>query len=284
MATSPAPSATPAGGATTPLPHRVAGRWRETADTWTLELEPESRALPSFAPGQFAMLYAFGAGEVPISLSADGSSPGSLQHTVRDVGSVTAALCAAEPGGIVGVRGPFGTPWPLERAEGRDVVVMAGGIGLAPLRPALRRIVEDRDRYGAAVLMYGGRSPAELLYPEEVARWREGGLDAQVIVDSAGADWTGRVGVVTELLSRTRFRPDEAVAMLCGPEVMMRHAAAALERRGVPAERVFVSLERNMKCATGHCGHCQLGPAFVCKDGAVFPYDRVAPLLSVREL
>lgn len=269
----------------TPAPYRVTARQRETADTWTLELEPDTGpALPPFAPGQFAMLYAFGTGEVPISVSGGGEPGGELVHTIRDVGAATAALCRIEPGHALGVRGPFGTAWPLAAAEGMDVVILAGGIGLAPLRPALRHLVRHGDRYGRVVLLYGSRSPADLLYPEEVETWRAQGLEVSVTVDSAGEDWSGRVGVVTELVARAGFRPDEAIAMICGPEVMMRYSVAALEVRGVPRSRVYVSLERNMKCALGHCGHCQLGPAFICKDGPVFGYDRVAPLLSVREL
>jgi NAD(P)H-flavin reductase len=264
-----------------PVPYRVAHRCRETHDSWTLELEPAGDAsLPAFGPGQFAMLYAFGKGEVPISVSA---LP--LVHTIRAVGTVSAALCAAAEGDVLGVRGPFGTSWPVEPAEGADVVVVCGGIGLAPLRPVVHHVLAHRERYGRVVVLYGGRSPEELLYTAELERWR-GRFDVEVgvAVDQAAAGWRGRVGVVTTLVPRADFDPDHTVAMICGPEVMMRFAVAALEERGVPAEAIFVSLERSMKCAIGLCGHCQLGPAFICKDGPVFRWDAVEPLLRVREL
>lgn len=264
-----------------PVSYRVARRRRETHDTWTLELEPAGdAALAPFAPGQFAMLYAFGKGEVPISVSA---LP--LVHTIRAVGVVSAALCDTRRGDVLGVRGPFGTAWPVEAAEGADVVVMAGGIGLAPLRPAIDHLLDNRERYGRVVVLYGGRSPQELLYTAELERWR-GRFDVEVhvAVDQAAAGWYGRVGVVTTLVPRADFDPGHTVAMICGPEVMMRFAVAALQERGVPAEVIFVSLERSMKCAIRLCGHCQLGPEFICHDGPVFPWDRVEPLLRVREL
>ena len=263
-----------------PVSYRVARRRRETHDTWTLELEPVREALEPLAPGQFAMLYAFGKGEVPISVSR---LP--LVHTIRAVGTVTAALCDLRRGDVVGVRGPFGTAWPVEAAEGADVVVVAGGIGLAPLRPAIDHVLAHRERYGRVVVLYGGRSPEELLYTAELERWR-GRFDVEVgvTVDQADAGWLGRVGVVTTLVPRADFDPASTVAMICGPEVMMRFAVAALQERGVPAEAIYVSLERSMKCAIGLCGHCQLGPEFICHDGPVFPWDRVEPLLRVREL
>ncbi len=271
-----------------PAPYRVVRRRRETHDTWTLALEPgDSGPLEPFAPGQFAMLYAFGAGEAPISVSALEDGHGLLVHTIRAVGAVTTALCGARPGDVVGVRGPFGTTWPLKEAEGSDLVIIAGGIGLAPLRPVVRAVMERRQRYGDVVVLYGGRSPRELLFRPELERWRgrlDVDIDVRVTVDAAGADWRGRVGVVTKLLRRARFAPDEAVAMLCGPEVMNRFAAAALLERGVARDRVWLSTERSMKCAVGHCGHCQLGPVFVCKDGPVFRYDRIERFLAVRRL
>ena len=264
-----------------PVPYRVARRRRETHDSWTLELEPAGGApVEPFAPGQFAMLYAFGKGEVPISVSA---LP--LVHTIRAVGAVSAALCDARRGHVLGVRGPFGTAWPVEAAEGADVVMLTGGLGLAPLRPVVHHVLAHRERYGRVVVLYGARSPGELLYTAELEHWR-GRFDVQVeaAVDQAAAGWRGRVGVVTTLVPRADFDPAHTLAMICGPEVMLRVAAAALRARGVPAEAIFVSLERSMKCAIGLCGHCQLGPAFVCKDGPVFRWDAVEPLLRVREL
>jgi NAD(P)H-flavin reductase len=185
----------------------------------------------------------------------------------------------------VGVRGPFGTAWPVKDADGGDVVIVAGGIGLAPLRPVVYQLLANRERYGKVVILYGGRSPAELLFPEELEHWR-GRFDVQVevTVDGAPADWRGSVGVVTKLVPRADFDPAAAVALICGPEVMMRFTAAALQERGLPKERIHVSMERSMHCAIGLCGHCQFQHLFVCKDGPVFTLDAVEPLLMVREL
>ena len=288
------PSAVPAAvgepAALHPAPFRVAAVRQETHDTWTLELVRAGRPLGDgvdrFAPGQFAMLYAFGVGEVPISISDHTTESGPrLVHTIRAVGAVTEALCAVRVGDAVGVRGPFGTAWPLAEAEGRDVVVVAGGIGLAPLRPAIYHLLAKRERYGGLAIVYGGRLPEELLYASELERWRARfDVSLHVTVDASSADWRGRVGVVTTLLPRITFDPDNVLAMLVGPEVMMRFTAAALRDREVPAESIWVSLERSMKCGVGWCGHCQLGPLFVCKDGPVARLDRVQRWMGVREL
>ena len=264
-------------GAMVPLGFHVAARRRDTADTWTLELE--GAAPLAFAPGQFTMLGAPGCGEVPISISGDPDAPSRLVHTVRAVGAATAAICAAEPGRVLGVRGPFGRPWPVDEAEGADVVVVAGGIGLAPLRPAILRLLARRERYGRIAVLYGSRTPDDILYPAQLPDW-----DAAVTVDSADRGWRGRVGVVTKLIDSAAFDPGSAVAMICGPEVMMRFAVEALLRRGVTADRAYVSIERNMQCGIGHCGHCQLGPTLICRDGPVYRWEEVAPWLAIREL
>jgi NAD(P)H-flavin reductase len=262
-----------------PAPFRVTGRRQETHDTWTLRLEPANGApAAAFAPGQFAMLYAFGAGEAPISISR--VDRGALVHTVRAVGAVTAALCGAD---VVGVRGPFGSVWPLAQAEGRDVLVIAGGIGLAPLRPVVDALLAGRDRYGEVSVLYGGRSPRELLYIDELERWRRDAA-VELIVDAPDQTWTGPVGVVTKLIARARFDPARTVAMTCGPEVMMRFVAAALTDRGVPDDAIWLSLERSMHCAVGHCGHCQLRELFICRDGPVLRRDIAAPLIGAPEL
>ena len=265
-----------------PSPFRVVRRARETADTWTLVLEPAGGVALEPAPGQFTMLYAFGIGEVPISVSGLGER---LVHTVRAVGAVTQAICAARSGGVLGVRGPYGNEWPLNAAEGADVVVVAGGIGLAPLRPAIHHVLAHRGDYGRACLLYGGRTPADLLYRRELERWRSRlDVDVDVTVDAAGSDWRGNVGLVTKLIPRADFDPASAVALVCGPETMMRFAARALLDRGLPPDRLYVSMERNMRCGVGLCGHCQLGPTLICRDGPVYRYDVIEPLLGVREL
>ena len=282
--TEPAASAGPT-GPMVPEPYRVVRRRRETADTWTLELEALSGDGLAPAPGQFTMLYVFGIGEVPISASGDPARPGSLVHTVRAVGAVTEAICAARPGDVIGVRGPFGTAWPLEQAVGADVVIVAGGIGLAPLRPALYHVLAHRGQYGTVVVLYGGRAPEDLLYRRELERWRGRlDVDVDVTVDAATSAWRGKVGVVTKLIPRAVFDEQAAVALVCGPGIMMQFTAQALVERGVRPERIHVSMERNMRCGIAHCGHCQYGPTLICRDGSVYRYDVLAPLLRVREL
>jgi anaerobic sulfite reductase subunit B len=262
-----------------PRPFRVVRRKRETSDTWTLELEPAWGEPLAVAPGQFTMLYAFGVGEVPISVS--GKPGGPLVHTVRAVGAVTEAICAAKPGAVLGVRGPLGNAWPL--GEGGDAVVVAGGIGLAPLRGVVDELVRRRADFGEAALLYGSRTPAELLYPKELERWRRT-LQVDVTVDAADPGWEGKVGFVAKLVGSARFDPAAATAFVCGPEIMMRTSAQALLERGLAAERIFVSMERNMQCGVGLCGHCQLGPTLICRDGPVYRWDLLEPLLGVREL
>ncbi|HET6352709.1 FAD/NAD(P)-binding protein [Streptomyces sp.] len=267
-----------------PVPYRVVRRHTETADTVTLRLTPVGPdALPAFAPGQFAMMYAFGVGEIPVSVS--GIHGPSLEHTVRAVGATSGALHALLPGDRVGLRGPFGTGWQLERAAGQDVLVVAGGIGLAPLRPVMVAALADPGAYGRLNLLVGARSPDDVVFREQLRHWaHRGGLHMAVTVDRADRDWRGGVGVVTTLLNGARFQPERTTAFVCGPEVMIRATARELLHRGLPAERIRVSLERNMRCATGHCGHCQLGPVLLCRDGPVLGYDRAQPLLMVREL
>ncbi|GBD08474.1 Anaerobic sulfite reductase subunit B [Candidatus Thermoflexus japonica] len=270
-----------------PRPFQVTGVRRETPDTVTLRLRSLHGDSLSFQPGQFNMLYLFGVGEVPISISGVHPKTRDLEHTVRAVGYVTRALVRLRKGDVVGLRGPFGRGWPLEEARGRDLLILAGGIGLAPLRPALQYLMAHRRDYEQIVLLYGARTPADLLYPTELERWR-GRLDLQVFitVDRGDEAWRGHIGVVTTLLPLAERFLDlrQAIILMCGPEVMMRVAARELENRGVAPEQIFLSLERNMKCAVGFCGHCQFGPAFICRDGPVFPLPQIRPLLEVREL
>ena len=268
-----------------PRPFVVDRTVKSLRDTVTLHLSPGDAGGPiAFRPGQFTMLYAFGVGEVPISISGDPAAPEPLVHTVRAVGSVTRAIFALKRGGVLGVRGPFGSAWPEAEIEGRDVVIVAGGIGLAPLRPAILSILANRGRFGRFVILYGARTPREILFRSELGRWG-GRLDTavEVTVDRAAGDWFGSVGVVTRLIARAGFDPDATAALVCGPEVMMRYAVQALQDRGVAAERIWVSMERNMRCAVGFCGHCQWGGSFVCRDGPVFRFDRIAALFDLRE-
>ncbi|MCB2224520.1 MAG: FAD/NAD(P)-binding protein [Actinobacteria bacterium] len=266
-----------------PVPHEVVGKRRETYDTMTLELaapEPfESR------PGQFNMLYPFGIGECAISISGDPSRTDRIVHTIRDVGAVTHALHALDIGDHVGVRGPFGTPWPMEAAEGKDLVIVAGGIGLAPVRPAIYEALNHRDRYEQFVLLYGARSPEDLVYLDEIKEWRSR-FDAHVdvSVDSAPSGYRGSVGVVTRLIPSADFDPEHAVAFVIGPEIMMRFSVTELRALGMPRDQIYISMERNMQCAVGFCGHCQFGNTFVCRDGAVFCYDDIHSYLPIKEV
>jgi NAD(P)H-flavin reductase len=258
---------------------------RELSDITTLELVAVAGEVPAFLPGQFNMLYAFGLGEVAISMSGDPAQPGGFVHTVRNVGAVSGALARLATGAVVGLRGPFGTAWPTTEAEGSDLVIVAGGLGLAPLRPAIYQVLASRARYGRVAILYGTRSPADILYRAELERWRRRlDVEVAVTVDHADATWHGDVGVVPKLIPRVGFDPLHTVALVCGPEVMMRFTAVALLTAGVPARQIHLSMERNMKCAIGLCGHCQFGPDFICKDGPVMRYDRIAGILAVREI
>ena len=246
----------------------------------------------SFQAGQFNMLYLPGWGEIAISLSGpaggaagNNKDTGSLIHTIREAGSVSHALARLGVGGRLGLRGPFGKPWPLEALQGSDVVIVAGGIGLAPLRPVIHALLDRRNRFGRCVLLYGARSADQLLYAAEYPVWSSAGLEIQTTVDRASAGWNGNVGVVPLLVDRLRLpNPRDTAFLICGPEMMMRFAASAALGRGVAAQRIWVSLERHMQCAVGLCGHCQLGTELLCRDGPVFRYDRVQPLLQIHDL
>jgi len=273
-------------GAMVPVAYRVLSTVTETADSVTLCLEPVADSIRTPLPGEFNMLYAFGVGEIAISVSGDPSrTDGTITHTIRAVGAVSAALCAVEPGATLGVRGPFGTDWGLAGAAGRDLVVVAGGVGLAPLRPVVLGALAARERYGRVVLIAGARSQPEFLYAAELAAWqRDSRLEVHLTVDIPIQGWSGEAGLVTGPLARLALDPGNTTAFLCGPEAMMRFGAEALLAKGIAAEHIRVSLERNMQCGIGWCGHCQLGPLLLCRDGPVVGYDVAAPLLEVGEL
>jgi len=257
---------------------------RETHDTFTLELAPRGQRWP-FAPGQYNMLYVPGVGEVPISISGDPDRDGVLVHTTREVGAVTRAMRALEPGDMIGLRGPYGTAWPMAEGIGHDVLVIAGGIGLAPLRPALYQMLSRRHSYQRIVLLHGARTPTDILFRKELADWRgRFDLDVFVTVDRATGSWRGNVGVITDMIPKAPLSAANAIALICGPEVMIKYAARALRQRGIGLDQIYCSMERNMKCGVGLCGHCQYGPHFVCRDGAVFRYDTIEPLLSLSEI
>jgi len=236
-----------------------------------------------FRPGQFSMLYLPGVGEVPIGISGHSATDQTWSYTVRVAGNTTRGLARLRPGETLGLRGPFGSCWPLDRCRGADVVLVAGGMGLPPLRPVIDEIVRDRQQFGHVTLIYGARTPDALIYPGQYAAWSRSGIDVQTTVDQAHLSWIGNVGVVPLLVDRLqRLNRERTIMMICGPEVMMRYTVRSAEQRGLSTEQIWSSLERNMQCAIGLCGHCQFGPEFLCKDGPVFRYDRVAPWLNVE--
>ena len=271
----------------TPLRYRVVGKRRETEDTVTLSLLPLDGPIAMTKPGQFNMLTAFGVGEVAISISNDPAADEPLEHTIRAVGAVSSALCQTPPGGAVGVRGPFGTDWGVADLGQSDAIVVAGGIGLAPLRGAIRALLERRRPTGKSHLLsvvVGARNPSQLLFEEEMLAWQRAGAHLQVTVDTARPGWSGPVGVVTDQLARAPVDFATAAALVCGPEVMIRYTARTLFDLGMPRDHIRISLERNMQCGVGLCGHCQLGPWLICRDGPVFTYDLEAEaILASRQ-
>lgn len=269
-----------------PAPYRVRSRVVENADSVTLVLEPVETTLTAPGAGEFNMLHAFGVGEIAISVSGDPTiTDGTITHTIRSVGAVSAALCAAEPGTTIGVRGPFGTTWGLDAAAGRDLVIVAGGVGLAPLRPVVLGALAHRERYGRVVLIAGARNTRDFLYAGELAAWQDDPrLEVHLTVDVPIQGWPGEIGFVTAPLLGLSLQPDRTTAFLCGPEAMMASSAGVLTAKGIAPQDVRVSLERNMQCGVGWCGHCQLGPLLLCRDGPVVGYDVARPLLEVREL
>lgn len=269
-----------------PVPFRIHKVVRETHDTFSLELRPvDGKHDFQYLPGQFNMLYIFGVGEVPISISGDPYRTDALVHTTRAVGNVTKAMKRLKIGETIGIRGPFGTHWPIERAEGNDVVLVAGGIGLAPLKPVVHHILANRDKYGKVVLLYGTRTPNDILFRKELKQWRSRlDMETHITVDRAMGSWHGNVGVVTTLIGKAPFDRTACTAMVCGPEIMMRYTVLAMQKRGVSEDDMYLSMERNMKCGLGFCGHCQMGSYFICRDGPVFPYSDLAGIFTKREL
>lgn len=288
--------------------HPVIKRTVESDDVVTLDIDTgvadERTALSgTHSPGQFNMLYVFGVGEIPISISglsgatndvedndaggasADPLGKRTLIHTIRGVGPVSNALLGVQPGQQIGLRGPYGRGWPVATARGKDVLLIAGGIGMAPLRPVLYHLLRHRNHYGRVALLYGARCPEEQIFKEELLQWQaDDELQVQLTVDRADSDWRGNVGVVTQLIDKVEFDPVNTCAMICGPDIMFRFASMALAERGMPSENIYLSMERNMQCAIGSCGHCQFGAHFVCKDGPVFSLAELGNLLSIREL
>lgn len=267
-----------------PISARLLNVQSEIPGVQTLDLVLEdAREKFSYAPGQFNMLYVPGMGEAAISLS--GMTGQVLHHTIREAGNVTRALCRLKPGMSIGLRGPYGSSWPVDLCHGKNIVLVAGGIGLAPVRPVIHAVLQQPARFGKLIVLHGARTPSGLLYTREFDDWAQRGIELEVIVDRADATWNGHVGVITQLLDRLALQqPEETVVMTCGPEVMMHFVAKAAISRSIPEQQVWLSIERHMNCGIGHCGHCQLGPVFVCKEGPVFRYDLIKSFLAVEGL
>jgi NAD(P)H-flavin reductase len=258
----------------------------ENDDTFTLTLDMGGQMDGfTFSPGQFNMVYVYGIGEAAISISSDPAKTSTLDHTIHRVGTVTTALAHKKRGDVIGLRGPYGSSWPLEVAQGKDVCIVSGGIGLAPLRPVVYSMIRKRSDYGRIIILYGGRSPLDLLYRVELEKWaNEFNIEVLVTVDRGDSSWKGHIGVVTALFTYIKLDARATIAYVCGPEMMMKYTLDELERRGLPPDQVYLSMERNMKCAVGFCGHCQLGPTFICKDGPVYPLPRIRVLMDKKEL
>lgn len=268
-----------------PKIYQVKAIEQETPEVFTLSLSPQDDRTPSndFLPGQFNMVYQFGIGEAAISISGDPANKEDLVHTIRAVGSVTKSLQKLNIGDPLGIRGPYGRPWPLTTKD-CDVLIIAGGVGIAPLRSALYQLAARRSAYRKISLLYGARNPEEIVYAKEMRRWEEQGIDVKITVDHAENEWKGRIGVVTSLIQRQLDKPDNTLVLACGPEIMLKIAVNELLRAEVPVERIFLALERNMQCAEGFCGHCQYGPYFLCKDGPIFSYAELQHWFNIKEL
>jgi sulfhydrogenase subunit gamma (sulfur reductase) len=266
----------------------VIGKRQEARGIHTLRIrlkDADFRESYRFKPGQFNMLCAFGVGEVPISIVSDPAEPDVLEHTIRAVGAASDALVELKKGDDVGLRGPFGSCWPLEEIQGKDVVIVTGGLGCAPVVSVINYIAKRRDAYGWMKILHGLKTPKDLLYRKRFDAWRKHpNTEVYLTVDHPDQSWKYSVGVVTNLFRRVRIVPESSVVLMCGPEVMMRHAVGDLLDQGLTADRIYVSMERNMKCATAFCGHCQFGPLFVCREGPVFRYDRIAEWFMKHEI
>ncbi|MBS0001802.1 MAG: FAD/NAD(P)-binding protein [Thioalkalivibrio sp.] len=268
-----------------PVEVEVVERVAETPSIYTLHLrftDPEVASAYRLLPGQYNMLYLYGVGEVPISIVSDPDHEGPLEHTIRSVGRVTEGMERLQVGDRMGLRGPYGRGWPLEEAEGRDVVIVTGGLGCAPVVSMIRYVLSRRERFGRLVILQGVKHTDDLIWRRQYERW-QALPNTQVLLaaDVGGPNWPFSVGKVTVLFNQANIDRDRSIVMLCGPEVMMKASIDRLLALNVPPESMWLSIERNMQCGIGHCGHCQVGPYFVCQDGPVFHYPALRPWLGV---
>lgn len=269
-----------------PLEAEVVERVQETPNVFTLHLrftDPAVQTSYRFHPGQFNMLYLYGVGEIPISIVSDPEHTQTLTHTVRVVGRVSRGFDQLTVGDRIGVRGPFGRGWPVEQAKGGDLLVVTGGLGCAPAVSVIDYVMRRRDGFGRLMIVQGVKHRDDLIWREQYEQWMEM-PNTQVLLaaDVGDPGWQWHVGLVTELFDQLQWGDAPPATMICGPEPMMAASARRAGELGVPEDRIWLSMERNMQCATGHCGHCQFGPAFVCKDGPVFSYPEIKAYLGQR--
>ncbi len=245
---------------------------------FTIEL-PEGRSLGS-EPGQFVGISLFGIGEAPISITSSPSrSNGTFELCVREVGDVTSALHQLEPGAVVGVRGPFGHGFPIDKMRGKDILFAAGGLGLPPLRSLINEVLDQRGSFGRVIILYGTKQPSEILFRDEIGEWSEReDVEFHMTVDRGDEDWQGNVGVITTLFPKVTINPRNTVAATVGPPIMYRFVLMELLGKGIPETQIYLSLERRMKCGVGKCGHCQINDLYCCQDGPVFRYADVKGL------
>jgi NAD(P)H-flavin reductase len=250
----------------------------------TFSLEYTDPRVPiGFSPGQFNMIHLPGFGEVAISICSDPNTPKVMEHTIRFAGSVTRGISRLKVGDTIGMRGPYGNPWPMQLAQGKDLMIVSGGIGFAPLRPVILELLHRRSDFGRVIILYGGRTPQDLLYTDEFEKWQDGGIEMFVSVDRADENWKGQVGVIPMAFYRIRLDHRNTLVFSCGPEIMMRFVIYEAMARRVPKDAIYVSMERNMKCAIGFCGHCQVGPSFICKQGPVFRFSAIESFFGKEE-
>lgn len=269
-----------------PVAAEVTRRTQESPSVFTLGLrlcDPRQQRAYRFMPGQFNMLYLYGVGEIPISIVSDPESEDELEHTIRVVGRVTRGFDALKIGDRIGLRGPFGRGWPLAHVRGQDLLLLTGGLGCAPLVSVINYVAERRSEFGRVAILQGVKHMDDLIWQDRYAVWAAL-PDTQVLLaaDVAGSSWNWHVGLVTELIDQIAFDVRSARVMLCGPEPMMLASVSKLCDIGVDAAHIWLSMERNMQCAVAQCGHCQMGPKFVCKDGPVFCYPELRPYLGVK--
>ncbi|KTD61764.1 FAD/NAD(P)-binding protein [Legionella spiritensis] len=269
-----------------PYPIEIIARTQESPTIFSLEArftESKHHEYFSFHPGQFNMLYLYGVGEVAISISSDPDEKTYLRHTIRAVGRVTKALQTIKKGDQLGLRGPFGQGWPVHQAQGKDVVIVTGGLGCAPTVSVINYILARRQKYGTLTLLQGVKHSEDFIFRKQYALWQQSpDTHVHIAADQAGPRWPWGIGYVTDMIQSITIDSSKTIAMLCGPEMMMYAAVKALVQKGMAEDNIYLSMERNMACGLGHCGHCQYGGLFVCKDGPVFAYPKIKALFSEK--